>query len=233
MGFFFEPGPATRHPCSRAPSSSRAEALKSPPLSSARSKSDRLDWMYQGGMMARQEADQRLGTAAAAAAAAPAEPAPQSRVGGRAASFYGPETLASAAQHTAACIACRFRFLPQLGGAWPAQRRLSKALAHQCGPRMHAWLLLWAPQRRPAALSGDAGRRGGGAAVLLRRGHARQRPGGLAAAPRRPALCHQAAGTRGAAPCCRTLLPLSGPALLPFSPHSSCIACHGPAVLVK
>jgi hypothetical protein len=34
------------------------------------SKTDRLDWMYQGGVMARQEADQRLDAAAAAAGAA-------------------------------------------------------------------------------------------------------------------------------------------------------------------
>ena len=33
------------------------------------SKSDRLDWMYQGGMQARQEADQRLEAAGAGEAA--------------------------------------------------------------------------------------------------------------------------------------------------------------------
>lgn len=54
--------------------------LIAPPALAPCSKSDRLDWMYQGGVMARQEADQRIDAAAAAAAPAAAPEQPTSRV---------------------------------------------------------------------------------------------------------------------------------------------------------
>ena len=72
-----------------------------------RRKSDRLDWMYQGGVAARQEADQRNEAAAAAAPAAapasvtapPGERAAPGIGGGGAGglpSFYSEDTPASA-----------------------------------------------------------------------------------------------------------------------------------------
>ncbi|EFN52728.1 hypothetical protein CHLNCDRAFT_26343, partial [Chlorella variabilis] len=59
-------------------------------------KADRLDWMYQGGLVARQEADQRLAAAEATVAANAAATAAGGGEAPRLPAFYSEDTPASA-----------------------------------------------------------------------------------------------------------------------------------------